>query len=145
MGEESAAPAEWEAPKEAAVLDKPLIVGGIIYLSVNRDDFDGYIASEGKVQCSACRLIAKIADRPFAGFVDNRISVIWFPEGSGTLPEHFSQSLFRVVPKRSYKAQSQIRKLEKRVRSRVILLSTELGFGKIPNLANINFRSSYTA
>jgi hypothetical protein len=82
--------------------DKPLLMGDIIYISVNRNDFDGYICSEG--------------------FVDNRITVQWFEEGSGHLPLNFSECLFRVVPKRSYKAQSQVRKLEKRVNRTYFLL-----------------------
>ncbi len=82
--------------------DKPLLMGDIIYISMNRNDFDGYICSEG--------------------FVDNRITVQWFEEGSGHLPLNFSECLFRVVPKRSYKAQSQVRKLEKRVNRTHFLL-----------------------
>jgi len=74
---------------------KPLHMGDIIYLSVNRDDFDGYISSEG--------------------FVDNRITMQWYIEDSGQLPENFAQCLFRVVPKRAYKAQIQVRKEEKKM------------------------------
>jgi len=85
---------EWNVPKEAVQPDRALVTGDIIYLEMNRNDFDGYISSEG--------------------FVDNRITVLWFREGSGDLPEKFSQCLFRVLPKRNYKAQSQIRKLEKK-------------------------------
>ncbi len=67
---------------------------------------------------------------PSPGFVDNRISIIWFKEGSGELPEHFSQSLFRVVPKRTYKSQGQLLKLEKKVRyEREGVLSVGLGLG----------------
>ncbi len=42
---------ELEVPVEVAAPDKPLTAGDIIYLSVNRNDFDGYIAAEGKIQC----------------------------------------------------------------------------------------------
>jgi hypothetical protein len=67
---------------------------------------------------------------PSSGFVDNRISIIWFKEGSGELPEHFSQSLFRVVLKRTYKSQGQLLKLEKKVRyERKAVLRVGLGIG----------------
>jgi hypothetical protein len=116
---------DYLVPKEPPKPDRPLIVGDIIYLSVNRNDFDGYICSEGCIPCflrspSPFFIIIHTSlplcvHAAFLGFVDNRITIQWFAEGSGNLPENFSQSLFRVVPKRSYKAQSQTKKLEKKV------------------------------
>jgi hypothetical protein len=83
------------SPADVVVPDKPLLMGDIVYFNVNRNDFDGYICSEG--------------------FVDNRITVQWFGEGSGNLPEDMQQCLFKVVPKRSYKAQNEVRDMEKKV------------------------------
>ncbi len=56
--------------------DRPLVAGDIVYFSVNCNDFNGYIMSEG--------------------VVDNRIQTMWFPEGSDELPIKFTQCLFRL-------------------------------------------------